>query len=148
MPDPTMPSAAGLAAAAKYGWLAKMIGLLGAGAAGALIVAAVDPAEALPDPRKRRRLIALQVVVAGVVSTTCTRIVVRWLDASFGFIDLSGGDLDQWAEVALPVALLLGAMSWGVLGALVKLRALVRDHGAEAIASRFGLEDEGDRHDR
>lgn len=137
MPEPTASSAAGAAAV-----LAKLGGLLGAGVVGALLVAAVDPAEALPDPKARRRLIALQVIVAGVVSTLCTKIVVRWLDATFDFIDLRGGGFDEWAEVALPVALLLGALSWGLLGAVVKLRALVRERGADAVADTIGLDDQ------
>lgn len=137
--DGASGAAAGLAAAAKYGWLAKFVGLIGAGAVGAILIAAVDPAEAMPDPKKRRKLIFWQVVSAGVVSLIFTKIIVRWLDAHLDFIDLSSGDIDEWAEVALPVALLLGAMSWGVLGAMVKLRTLIQNRGARALAARLGL---------
>ena len=43
---------------------------------------------------------------------------------------------EAWLEIALPVALVIGALSWGVLGALVKLRALIRERGAAAVADR------------
>lgn len=133
--------AAGLAFAAKYGVFAKLGALLGAGAVGAILIAAVDPAEAIPDPKKRRKLIASQVAAAGVVCGMCGPLVVRWLGRADGWFPVPAGDIGGWVELAMPVGLILGGMSWGLIGAMVKLRQLIAARGAGAIADRVGIKE-------
>jgi len=144
MTEPASSAAAGIAAW-KLGLLTKLGGLLGAGVIGGLLAAAADPAEAMPDRRKRFKLIVTQVTAGGTLSIACTPAVVRWLDSTLDWIDLDAcatmhDCIGRWAEVALPVALLIGALSMGILGAAVKLRAIVRDRGAAALAKKAGLE--------
>jgi hypothetical protein len=135
MTEPASTAAAGMAAW-KFGLLAKLGVLIGAGALGAMLIAAVDPAEAEPDPKKRRKLIFAQVVSAMVFSSFFTKPVVRWLDYALDWIDLSAGGAEAWLEIALPVGLLIGALSWGALGALVKLRKIIAERAAKAVADR------------
>ena len=133
--------AAGLAFAAKYGVFAKLGALLGAGAVGAILIAAVDPAEAIPDPKKRRKLILTQVVTAAVVCGMCGPLAVRWLGRAGGWFPVTPGDVGSWVELAMPVGLVLGGLSWGLIGALVKLRQLIAARGAAAIADRVGIKE-------
>lgn len=115
----------------------KLGSLAGIGVVGALLIAAVDPTEVEPDPRKRKRLIVAQVLTAGVMSTVFTLPVVRWLDYVSDWINLGrGASIEDWFEIAMPVGLLIGALSWGIVGALVKLRKLIRERGADEIARR------------
>ena len=137
MKETTMPAdgASGAAAAGlawKLGLIQKLAALVSVGAVGALVMAAVDP------PATRKALF-LQSLAAGLMSILFTPGIVRWLDSIFEFIDMRGADVEQWAEVALPVGFILGALSWGILGAMVKLRALVKDRGAETLLKRTGL---------
>lgn len=136
MTEPASSAVAGIAAW-KLGLLGKLGALLGAGGIGALLIAAVDPAEAVADRKQRRRLIFTQVIVAGVMASMCTSAVVRWLASWNPWMQMA--TFEDWGEVALPVGLFIGALSWGVLGALVKLRALVKERGAEAVAARIHL---------
>lgn len=133
--------AAGLAFAAKYGVFAKLGALLGAGAVGAILIAAVDPAEAIPDPKKRRKLILTQVVTAAVVCGMCGPLAVRWLGRADGWFPVTPGDVGSWVELAMPVGLILGGLSWGLIGALVKLRQVIAARGAAAIADRVGIKE-------
>lgn len=133
--------AAGLAFAAKYGVFAKLGALLTAGAVGAILIAAVDPAEALPDPVKRRKLIVTQVIAAGVVCGMCGPLAVRWLGQSGGWFPVEPGDIGGWVELAMPVGLVLGGLSWGLIGAMVKLRQLIAARGAAAIADKAGIKE-------
>jgi hypothetical protein len=126
-------AAAGLAI--KFGWAAKVAAVVGAGTLGALLIAAVDPGEAIADPIKRRRLIFAQVICAAIFAPIMTPITVHWLDSTFSFLGATHG-IEEWSEVAMPVGLFWGAMAWGVLGAMVKLRAIVKERGAEALADR------------
>lgn len=125
-------SAAGAVAAWKLGLLHKLVALFGIGAVGAALMSLYDP------PASRRALFA-QALAAGVVALTFTLPALRWLDSAVGWIDLADGDPAQWLEVALPVGFLLGSVSWGGIGALVKLRSLIRDRAAQALASKAGL---------
>lgn len=127
--------------AAKYGVLAKLAALLGTGAVGAVLIAAFDPAEAVPDPKARRKLILTQVVTAALVAGMLGPVLVSWLGKPTGYFPVSAGDAMGWIELAMPVGLLLGGVSWGLIGALVKLRKLIADRGADAVADRIGLED-------
>ena len=113
---------------------AKLLSLIGVGAAGAAVMAAVDP------PGSRRALFA-QAAVAGTMALIFTPGAVRAL-VSVGWVAPFGGDVERWAEVALPCGFLVGALSWGVVGALVKLRALLRDRAADALARRVGLDEQ------
>lgn len=133
--------AAGLAFAAKYGLFAKLGALLAAGAVGAVLIAAVDPAEAMPDPRKRRKLIFTQVVSAGVVCGGFGPLAVRWLGRADGWFPVLANDVGGWVELAMPVGLVLGGLSWGLIGATVKLRQLISARGAAAIADRVGMKE-------
>ena len=108
-------SAAGQAAIAK---LIALLSLLGTGAVGALVMAAVDP------PRSRRQLF-LQAVVAGVTACYFAAAAARLLGAM---------------EYELQIGFLIGALSWGAVGALVKLRTLIRDRAPDVIAAKAGLE--------
>lgn len=145
MTEPATSAAAGIAAW-KFGLLAKIGTLLGVGGIGGLLVAAADTAHVVPDRAQRLKLTFVQFVAAGVVSISCTPATMRWLDAMFDWINLAACSnwdecFQSWAELALPVGLLYGALSWGIIGMLVKLRIIVRDRGADAIAARAGLDD-------
>ena len=123
------------AAGAVFG--AKMVTALGAGALGAIVLGMVDP------PATRRQFVA-QGFVAGMCSIVGTPLTARWLDSMFDFIDLShSAPVENVLEVFTPVAFVIGALSWGVIGAMVKLRALVRDRAAERLAKAAGLPDTG-----
>lgn len=140
MSDMHMPTetAAGVALAAKYGLLAKLAALMGTGALGAVLIAAVDPAEAIPDPIKRRKLIVTQVIVALIVAGICGPLVTSWLGRPGGWFPVEPSwNLTAWLELAMPVGLFLGAMSWGFIGAAVKLRILIAERGAQLVADRF-----------
>lgn len=131
-------TAAGILAA-KYGVFSKVAALLTAGAVGAVLIAAFDPAEAVPDPKARRKLILVQVVTAALVAGMVGPVVVSWLGKPTGFLPVSAGDALGWIELAMPVGLLLGGLSWGLIGALVKLRKLIADRAAQVVADRVGL---------
>jgi hypothetical protein len=131
-------------ALAKWLWpIAKVFGVPAAGLAGALIVAAFDPHEAEPDPLKRRKLLRVQYVTGLVVAFFFTPGTVAWLDHILPWVDLV--TVEDWLQVALPVGFLYGALAIGFIGALVKLRQIIADRGANAIADRIGLgEDSGE----
>ncbi len=140
LPMPT-ETAAGAIAAFKYGLFAKLGAILGAGVLGALVIAAVDPAEAMPDPKKRRRLIFLQVFVALVVAGLLGPGLTSWLTRPAGLFPVTPGDLGALIEAAMPVGLALGALSWGLIGAGVKIRQIIADRGAAIVARKAGLTD-------
>lgn len=131
-------AAAGLAL--KYGWAAKLTALIGVGTLSALLIAAIDPAEAIQDPKKRRKLILVQAFAAGIVAPLFTPATVRWIDSMLTWVDTTQS-IEAWAEIALPVGLLWGSLSWGILGAMVKLRQIVRDRAAGELARRVGISD-------
>ena len=118
--------------AAIGGW--KLLSLIGVGAIGAVVMAAVEP------PKSRRMLFA-QAMVAGVMAPIFTPGAVRAL-VSMGWVDLAGAGIERWGEVALPVGFLIGSLSWGAAAALVKLSSILRDRGAGAVAHRLGLDEE------
>ena len=143
MTEPASAAAAGFAAA-KSGVLgslmAKVASLAAVGALGAFIIALADP---LPDntPRATRlRVLAAQVLVASVFSLAFTMPALRYLDHTFAWITLppkgAGVDLETWTEWVLPVGLLVGCMAWGAVGALIKLRDLIRDRFPNWFAAK------------
>jgi hypothetical protein len=135
----TTQMSAETAGAVAYGLGAKLGALLGAGALGALLIAAVDPAEAMPDPKKRRRLIFVQVIAAIVVCGFFGPGLVSWLVKPTGWVPVPAGDILALIEVVMPVGLLLGALSWGLIGVIVKLRHLIATRGADVVAKHVGL---------
>jgi hypothetical protein len=94
--------------------------LFATGALGAAVMAALRPLTA--------KQLFVQALVAGVISTTFTDSLLE----VFSIND----------KHKLPVAFLMGAMSWGLVGAAVRLRDLVSQRGGDAIAHTVGL-DEG-----
>lgn len=140
MSDPA--SGAGGYMLAKWLWpIAKVLGVPAAGLVGAMLVAAFDPAEAVPDPRQRRKLLAVQYVSALVTCFLFTKPLVRWLDFKCEWFDLQGASIEGWLEIGLPIAFILGALSIGFVGALAKLRVILRDRAADAVAKRFGIDE-------
>lgn len=140
MSDPA--SGAGGYMLAKWLWpIAKVLGVPAAGLVGALLVAAFDPAEVIADPKQRRKLITVQYVSASVVCFLFTNPLVRWLDFKCDWFDLAGASIEQWLEIGLPTAFVLGALSIGFIGALAKLRVILRDRAADAVAKRLGIDE-------
>lgn len=123
-------TAAGAVAAWKFGLLHKLAALAATGVVGGLLIAAFDP------PKNRMALFG-QAAVAGFLSLLLTLPVLRALDYYAAWLDLSSPE--QWLEAALPVGFLIGAMSWGAMGALVKLRELIRVRAARSIAESVGM---------
>jgi MFS family permease len=115
-------------AAAASGLLLKFGAAAGAGIAGAVIMAAVDP------PKTRREMFA-QAAVAGVGSIVFGPLAVKVADHYFDFIDLSKaatvGDYFEWA---VPVYFLVGACSWAAFGAIARIRNILRDKAVEKAA--------------
>lgn len=144
MIEPISPSAGGIAVG-KWLWpIAKLLGIPAAGLIGALFVAAFDPAEAMPDPKQRRKLVFFQYTCGLTVAWLFTHATVRWLDHTLDWIDLpkiltTPEDVGLWLEVALPVGFIWGGVSIGLIGALVKLRKIIADRGAKVVADRVGM---------
>lgn len=100
---------------------------LGAGALGAVAMAAVDP----PATRKEMFLRAL---VAGSVSLTFGPVAVLAAERYIPF--LAGGGV----TTAAPVLFLTGALSWAGMGALRAFAALVRERAAAKAAKTLGID--------
>jgi hypothetical protein len=109
-------TAAGAVAAWKFGLIHKLLTLIAIGGLGGLLIAAFDP------PKNRMVLFGQ---------------ALRALDYYAAWIDLATPE--QWLEAALPVGFLIGAMSWGLMGALVKLRELIRVRAARSLAEKAGF---------
>lgn len=128
MTEPVSNSAAGV-----FAW--KLLGLsalLSAGVLGAVFMAAFDP------PKDRKTLF-FQGAVAGTSSLIFGPVLVKWLDATVDWINLATATHLEALEVAAPVYLLTGALSWGVFAAIAKLRGIIRDRAADAAAGKLGL---------
>jgi hypothetical protein len=123
-------TAAGAVAAWKFGLIHKLLTLIAIGGLGGLLIAAFDPP-------KNRMVLFGQAAVAGFLSLLLTLPVLRALDYYAAWIDLATPE--QWLEAALPVGFLIGAMSWGLMGALVKLRELIRVRAARSLAEKAGF---------
>ncbi len=117
MKNMSVESAGAGAFFAKYGLV------VGAGMAGAAIMAILDP------PKTRKELF-LQGMCAGVGSIVFGPAALSWVSGFLGQA-LIVNNFQDWA---LPVYFIVGAMSWGVFGMLVKLRVWISEKGAEKIA--------------
>lgn len=116
-----------IAAATKFGWL--KLATLG----GALIGASIM---ALTRPPKSRKEMFYQAATALGCSFLFGDFAVRWAASWFSFISF---EKDSWVEILqfyVGVHGLLGAMSWGVFGALANLRDKV---SADPIGTIKGL---------
>jgi hypothetical protein len=138
MSEPASSIGGGIALA-KWLWpAAKILGIPAAGFLGALIVAACDPAEAVPDPIKRRKLIRAQYISGITVAWLFTPGTVTWVDHAFDWFN-PVTPMD-WLEVGLPIGFIYGALAIGFIGALVKLKTLIAERGAGVIAGKVGLD--------
>lgn len=99
------------------------------GLAGAAIIASVDPP-------KTKKMLFLQAAVAITISLLFGPIVLSALDYYFEFISLSKASLESYLEIAAPVHALIGALSWGGVGFLVKLRELLASDGARILKEK------------
>lgn len=119
-------------AGAAAGWaLLSKLSPAAAGVIGAAIVAAVEPPAT-------RRLLFIQVAVGGTMSLVCGPGVVAMLDHYTTSVDLAAMSAHDAIAWAAPVYLIIGAVSWGVAGALARLRAIIRDRAADKIANQVG----------
>ena len=107
------------------GLLWKLGVSIGAGVLGASIMAAMDP------PTTKRELFK-QAAVAGVGSMVFGPVALTVVSHYAPFLANS-------LETAVPVYFLVGALAWGVFGAIAKLRVLIRDRAANALAVKFGV---------
>jgi hypothetical protein len=133
MSEPTTGAAAGIAAY-KAGLLSKAAVAIGAGAIGALAMAAFDP------PASRKEMF-FQALAASTGSLFFGGAAVRALDAWAAWVDLTKVDAVGYWEWAAPVYFLVGALSWGAFGALAKLRKIIHDKGAARVAKAAGVEE-------
>lgn len=104
--------------------LYKLGAALGVGVVGAACIAAFDP------PKTKRELFT-QAASAGAVSILFGNAATKLADAWFTSL--------TYDDLHLPVCFLVGALSWGALGALAKLRTMIRERGADAVAGKAGL---------
>lgn len=125
-----------VSSAATGGALWKALGLgsalVGSGVVGALLIASFDP------PKTKKGLFA-QAAVAGIVSLVFGPLAVRTADHYFDFITITGAEALDALQQAAPIYFIVGAMSWGLCGAAVKLRQWIHDKGATIITNRTGI---------
>jgi hypothetical protein len=133
--------AVGAIAAWKLGVLHKVLALFGIGALGAWLIAIADPTPESATRKERARIFFLQSLAAGVMALLFTVPAMRFLGSMFEWAKPTPGDPESWLTTALPIGFLIGALSWGLVGALVKLRQLLNERGAKAIGERVGLRD-------
>lgn len=124
------PASTGLAGA--LGWKALGLGaLIGAGVLGAVVAAVFDP------PKDRKTMFK-QFAVAGISSLFFGPLALRFIDQWIEWVDfktMSPVDLLEWSA---PVYLLIGALSWGLFGAVVRMRQIIRERGADEVWRRGG----------
>lgn len=129
MSEPISGTAAGIFSWKGALWIGA---LLGSGVLGGMIMASFDPP-------KTRKLLFLQGAAAGIGSLFFGPIVLRALDHYTDWINLATASPIEMLEIAAPVYLLIGTLSWGVFAALAKLRELIRERGAAALADKIGM---------
>lgn len=116
------------------GLLLKAGAALGSGVLGAAIMACMDP------PASRKELFT-QAAVAGVGSMVFGPIAVRVLTHYFDFLKTAAATSpSDFLEVAVPIFFIVGALSWGLFGAIAKFRKLLADKAANALAKKFGVD--------
>ena len=132
----TMSEPVSSAAGGIVGWkfLLSFGALVSSGVLGGAIMAAFDP------PKSRLQLF-LQGAAAGVGSLFFGPIAVRVLDHYTEWVDLANAGHVDLLTFAAPVYLVIGTLSWGVFSALAKLRELIKNRGADAVAHKIGLEE-------
>lgn len=74
---------------------------------------------------------------AGIGSLTFGKPAVLWVDSLFDWYNLAGLSGVEQFELVAPVYLLLGALSWGLFGALAQFAEIVRSRGGKAVADKF-----------
>ena len=122
--EPHMKASPMSAETAATGLLIKAASTIGVGVLGAAIMAAFDP------PQSRKELF-LHATLAGVGSFVFGPLALM---AATKFVTFATP-----GELLMPVYFLVGALSWGAFGAIAKLRKLISDKGASALADRVGL---------
>lgn len=129
MSEPISGTAAGI-----VGWKTALGfgALIGSGVLGGVIMAAFDPP-------KTRWLLFAQGAAAGIGSLFFGPIAVRVLDHYAEWVDVTTASPFEMLEVAAPVYLLIGTLSWGCFAALAKLREIIRERGAGLVADKIGL---------
>lgn len=128
MPDTTTAAASAASAAQASAFGASVgAGLIG----GALMV--------ILDPPATKLQMFLQSVTAGIGSIVFGPIAVRALDHYVDWVDLAQAHFSTVLEVAAPVYFVIGCLSWGIAAALVHLRHLIADRGADVVAERLGV---------
>lgn len=110
-----------------------LVGIFSAGLLGAACIAAFDP------PTSRKQLFT-QAAVAGVGSLFFGPVVLATVQHFSTWIVWTSLNMEQSISYAAPVYLVTGGLAWGVFGALARLRKLISERGAQAVAKRMGVD--------
>lgn len=90
------------------------------------------------DPPKDRKALFLQSATAITVSLLFGPIMVSIADHYFDFINFTASNtVWQVMEIAGPIYALTGALSWGFIGFLSKLRSILHNDGASIVKSHL-----------
>ena len=125
MPEPLSSGAASAYAAAQSAGAAKLWATL-SGIAGSALMIAIRP-------NLTRKQLILHAVVAGAMARFTTALVVRFLDGSFGAIDLKSWPTEDVRDFYVMVGFVIGALSWGIVGAVYYVREKLGTNPIEAI---------------
>lgn len=121
MPEPLSSSAAGAYAASQTVGGVKLFAAI-AGIAGAILMIVIRP-------NLTRKQMALHACVAAIVSVFATGPAIAWM----GPDSFKAWDPETQRDLYLIVALVLGALSWGFVGALYYVREKLGTNPIEAI---------------
>lgn len=123
----------GAVAAAKMPFIAKILVMLGFGAAAAAI------SQLFEGPTTMRARIA-HVSAAAFVTMTTAPGVILWLRTSVDWIRIQMADPEPeaWLTVAVPVSVVLGLVAWSALNAAMNLLRIGRERAPEIIAAKLG----------
>lgn len=121
MPEPLSSSAAGAYAASQTVGGVKLFAAI-AGITGAILMIVIRP-------NLTRKQMALHAFVAAIVSVFATGPVLAW----FGPDDFKMWEAETQRDLYLITALVLGALSWGFVGALYYVREKLGTNPIEAI---------------
>lgn len=131
-----MAADAGAGLAANYGLFGKMAGMFAASAIGAGIIAAYHP--------ETRQETLWRAMGAGVGGVFVGGIVLRAASTYVPFLAPPTNPIEFWSwllEVVLPLLFMFGGLFWGLVGMLQKLAKKLNDKGADAVATRIGIDD-------